>query len=181
MRQSEFTHGYSRLKAAYPTMPKLSEEEAEVWYDSLCRFSNEDFLSGVKRCSERERFRPTLSTLIEHCFAAQRNRLQSEAQAEELKGEVCPWCGGRGWFTQYEAQEHCGAYYDVCLPCQCARSNNPEAGKKILVQAQNDAAWYFDRKTHGWRRRKDFVEPLPPTKAEQIRLAYDVKQVGKTF
>ena len=181
MDSREFLAGMKQLTQSYPTMLTPGPEMLEVWYPSFERFSQADFIAGIRRCMERERYRPTLSVLRDHVFAAIRERKQSEAEADAIAGETCPWCGGRGWFTQYEAQEHYGIFYDVCLPCQCAKSANPMIGRENIAAAQNDPKWYFDAKTYGWRRKKDFVKPEDPSLFQQAQLWNKASQIGKRF
>lgn len=181
MDSREFANGMKQLQEAYPSMTMPGRELLEAWYESFKGFTQQDFIAGVRHCMERERYRPSLSVLRDHVFAAIRERKQSEAEADAMTGEVCPWCGGRGWFTQYEAKEHCGSYYDVCLPCQCAKSSNPAIGRENIAAATNDAKWYFDAKTYGFRRKRDFIKPEDPNPFQQAQLWNQAKQIGKRF
>ena len=184
MDKSDLAHGWERLQSVYTSLPALRPAVAEEWFKVLRGFAAEDFQLAIDSWIAFEKYKPVPAELAKYCRKARQEREQREAEAEAIVGGECPWCGGMGVVTQYEAELHYGAWYDVCFPCQCRRSRNPELGRRILNEARNDPAWVFDGRTHGFRRRTSWVgdsDQRPPTQEEQAQLWQEAKKVGGTL
>ena len=184
MDKSDLAHGWERLQGLYTNLPALRPAVADEWFKVLRNVTAEDFQTAIDSWIANEKYRPVPSELLKHCRKARLERQRREMEAEALVSGECPWCGGLGVVTQYEAIYHNGMYYDSAFPCQCRKSRNPELGRQILAEARADQAWVFDRQTHGFRRRKTWVgEPdlRPATQEEQAQLWQEAKKVGGTL
>lgn len=181
MNKSDLAHGWERLQCIYTSLPALHPAVAEEWFKVLKSVPAEDFQAGIDSWIANEKYRPVPYELLKHCRKAGMERERRKAEAEARANGECPWCGGMGVVTQYEAVLHCGAWYDACFPCQCGRSQNPELGRRILATAQNDPAWVFDPRTHGFRRRTSWLgDPDQgwPDQSEQAKLWEEAKAIG---
>ena len=179
MTREELSAGWARLKSIYDRMPELTPAIAREWLRVLEPFSGKDMDAAISLWIVSEKYRPVPVDLARYCYKAQQKRRLMDIETElEANGE-CPWCGGTGFVWHFLEPED----RDRAIYCQCALSPDRERGAKILAQASADQGWYFDKKNHGFRRRRawirdeaDDTKPMPA--AAQSLLDAAGRQLG---
>ncbi len=166
MTREELNDGWIRLQGIYRQMPDLSPAIAREWLRVLEPFDGSDLDTAISMWIARERYKPIPVDLARYCRKAQVQREENEkALDRELHGE-CRWCGGLGYVAKILEPE----VRDVYFYCECPASPNREKGAEILAQARNDAAWYFDEKAHGFRRKRKWIGDYKEKKNRSNRL-----------
>lgn len=129
MRKEEFVRLCDLLKAVYPRIEYLDNEDASrVFFNMMNRYDFNDVWKGVRNYLELEKYAPTIADLVRYVEDAERLRKESirRASFSDIKRMTvqCPKCNDAGfvWVTYKNGTE-------VCRICDCpkAREDSPWA------------------------------------------------------
>ena len=175
MNMLEIKSGWDTLGIWYNNLPPLTRERGELLHKVLGGFTADEFELAIEMWIESKKFQPSVSELKKYCFLA-RHKMDSRRRIGELEeGGVCPWCGGMGVVGIKQAYRSPGVWEDVYFPCQCYASHKPNVGKQIISEALDDTNWVFDKGTHSFVRRSEWIGDQDDTMAtpQEIREVMD--------
>ena len=163
MTRDDLRQGWMRLRGVYDRMPDFDTVILGEWLRVLQPYSGADLDAAISMWVSNKRWKPSPADLASYCRKAQNRRREAEIEEEIAQNGECAFCGGTGFVWHFLEPDD----RDRVIYCQCARSPDREKGAKILSAACADDAWVFDKKAHGFRRRRAWVGDEPVMKVDQ--------------